>query len=88
MTKEQIEDIRLRMEQYTDVPQDVLEVVVENIGMVLGVDLTDPDVRIVSQYDYEKEIENEYGQGVKDGEDNVRQILDDLRGIVGQYEDD
>jgi hypothetical protein len=63
MTKEQIEDIRLRMEQYTDVPQDVLEVVVENIGMVLGVDLTDPDVRIVSQYDYEKEIENEYGQG-------------------------
>jgi hypothetical protein len=88
MTKEQIEDIRLRMEQYTDVPQDVLEVVVENIGMVLGVDLTDPDVRIVSQDDYEKEIENEYGQGVKDGEDTVRQILDDLRGIVGQYEDD
>jgi hypothetical protein len=86
MTKEQIEDIRLRMEQYTDVPQDVLEVVVENIGMALGVDLTDPDVRIVSQYDYEKEVENEYAQGIKDGEANVREILDDLRGIVGQYE--
>jgi hypothetical protein len=86
MTKEQIEDIRLRMEQYTDIPEDVLEVVVENIGAALGVDLTDPDVRIVSQYDYEKEVENEYAQGIKDGEANVREILDDLRGIVGQYE--